>query len=228
VEPEYPTCKIARLCDLVDVGLLRFHLNCSSLQEYVDAHELLLRGAREMQLLKAHPFPSNAEAFVEAVLEAHRCLFRHVFPLTAGRFREPAASDFDVTVFGGDRKHQRQGWDPEHIQEGVEHAFSYATSNALTPVGRSAAFLAHFLRVHPFTDGNGRIGRLFVERICSDAGIVLGPWSNDGKGRRRYIRALETAHACHTHHGHASNAKLAAWIQTHVVGSFTPDDEDPV
>lgn len=61
------------------------------------------------------------------------------------------------------------------------------------PVTRAAIAHHDFETIHPFTDGNGRVGRLLLNLMLMQAGyppaLVLREW------RTRYIQALQSAHA---------------------------------
>lgn len=60
------------------------------------------------------------------------------------------------------------------------------------PVTRAAIAHHDFEAIHPFTDGNGRVGRLLLNLMLMQAGyppaLVLREW------RTRYIQALQAAH----------------------------------
>ena len=61
----------------------------------------------------------------------------------------------------------------------------------LHPITHAAVHHAWFERIHPFTDGNGRVGRLVLNFMLIQRGyppaVILA------SQRRRYLRALETA-----------------------------------
>jgi fido (protein-threonine AMPylation protein) len=55
-------------------------------------------------------------------------------------------------------------------------------------------FLEQFFAIHPFVDGNGRIGRLYLERVALEHGFEFDLAMPNHKARRSYLRALEHAH----------------------------------
>ena len=63
------------------------------------------------------------------------------------------------------------------------------------PIARAAAFHAMFERIHPFPDGNGRVGRLLINYMLEQAGYPPIALKNDAHGA--YKKALEDwqAHA---------------------------------
>ncbi len=71
----------------------------------------------------------------------------------------------------------------------------FNASNASEPVlGRAAIAHVYFESIHPFEDGNGRIGRLLVEKVLSQAvsrPILIAVSKVLEKGRKDYYAALE-------------------------------------
>lgn len=206
VAPEYASCKKKRLCDIVDPGLLLFH-GAYSLDAYREAQDMLLRGVRALEAKQQEPLPESENDFVRAVRDAHRSLFIHVLPKIAGEFR----SEMDDVTFGGDGRNKREGFPHDEVEAGVRASFRLARQAAGTPARKCAAFLEMFFRVHPFLDGNGRIGRFFVQKIGRANGKVIRQWASSGRSRRRYVTALEYAHHWH-HQGVDGLTYLERWI----------------
>ncbi|MCL2820269.1 MAG: Uma2 family endonuclease [Oscillospiraceae bacterium] len=100
---------------------------------------------------------------VEDFLTAHRlitdCLIKE-----AGTFRAG-----DVGVFDGD-KAIHLGARPQFVPKLVEELFSWAEVSDLHPVLKSAVLHYEIETIHPFEDGNGRIGRLWQT-------LVLAKWN---------------------------------------------------
>lgn len=220
VIPEYSTCKEMRLCDLVDPGLLLLAYHLESVEEYKEAHNRLLRGMFELEMRRLEPWSTSESGFVEAILDAHRTLFAHALPHIAGRFR----IDGEDVTFGGIGANKREGAAPGDIEAGVKSAFKLAMKADWTVERRSAAFLEKFFRVHPFLDGNGRVARFFVQKICRAEGKQIPLWHTEGKSRRKYLSALEYAHRHYLDKGEQALYYLEAWLRQQIV---TADEGDP-
>ena len=89
---------------------------------------------------------------------------------------------------------------PEHVQGLLENLCTFSNSNDLPAVVQAAMAHAQFETIHPFVDGNGRIGRALIHLIIRQRGLVtrvippisliLATWSDDyitGLTNTRYI-----------------------------------------
>jgi len=61
--------------------------------------------------------------------------------------------------------------------------------NNLTPIRRATIFHLLFEVIHPFEDGNGRLGRIFMNAILIEGGFINVAFRN----RKEYIKALRKA-----------------------------------
>lgn len=187
----------SRLCEQVDVGLLSLvdDLTFSSLKAaYSDITTRVY--AASIIVSDLNLVPSNAERFVDWLKEWHGFIFGHAVPSVAGRFR---AADEPI-IFGGDEgeRHSRHGTDGPLIEQDLKE-WVYAGMCRLidareAPEVTMALFLQRFFEVHPFIDGNGRIGRLFLAGLARTFGRVWVGADDELVDKREYIRALCSAH----------------------------------
>lgn len=123
---------------------------------------------------------------VDRLLLFHRMLLSNIDESIAGRFR-------------GEGEYVRVGTHiaaaPERI-EGLmsEMVVRYASNLAAHPVERLARFHLQFENIHPFLDGNGRIGRVALNYLLQQLGFP--PVIIRTKGKEKYyamLREFDTA-----------------------------------
>ena len=89
---------------------------------------------------------------------------------------------------------------PEEVGRLLEDLCAFCNTDSLSPVVQAALAHAQFETIHPFVDGNGRIGRILVHlilrrrgltvRISPPISLVLATWSMDyveGLTAMRYL-----------------------------------------
>jgi len=110
----------------------------------------------------------------------HRMLIGNIDDPIAGRFRQKG----EYVRVGS---HIAPA--PEHVERLIEAALAeYGADHDATPLDRIARFHSEFERVHPFCDGNGRIGRVLMNVQLISSGFPLVIVRNKEKGR--YYEAL--------------------------------------
>lgn len=116
-------------------------------QNAYEAYELLLQ-------LNPHS--------VDDLLHAHRLMMQGLVPEN-GRFRSKG-----VGIFDGDQLIHMAP--PAHfVPEHIQNLFSWYEQSEMHPLIKSAIFHYEFEFIHPFSDGNGRIGRMWHS-------LLLGQW----------------------------------------------------
>jgi fido (protein-threonine AMPylation protein) len=177
--------------------------------------------------------PLDPDSFVNVLCSLHEQMFRDV-PIFRGSVRREDVS------FGGEGSHRLTGAAPDDIERllrelctrlGTDlHSLTGTASQDLDRQRRSlsrvcARFLEEFFRIHPFADGNGRIGRLLIWKVCLGFGYAfnLQRATATGSDRTSYIKALQHAHqhapkSEHPHkHVHGDYLSvLSRWIYKHL------------
>ena len=126
---------------------------------------------------------------IDDFLKAHRLMTENLVK-ESGRFRSG-----DVGVFDGDRV-VHIGARPQFVPTLMEELFTWAKESNLHPVLKSAILHYEIETIHPFEDGNGRMGRLWQT-------LVLAKWNSMFawipmesilfQNRPQYYQAIEAA-----------------------------------
>jgi len=64
---------------------------------------------------------------------------------------------------------------PEKLQDGLDNLFNYINNNDHEPIIKTAISHIEFEALHPFKDGNGRIGRMLITLLLWKYGIISTP-----------------------------------------------------
>lgn len=99
---------------------------------------------------------------VQDLLQAHRLMMQGLVPEN-GRFRSRG-----VGIFDGDRL-VHMAPPAELVPEHIANLFAWYEESSLHPLLKSAIFHYEFEFIHPFMDGNGRMGRMWHS-------LLLGKW----------------------------------------------------
>lgn len=118
------------------------------------------------------------------ILELHQLIQRNIDDDSAGSFRRG-----NVKIIGSK-------WEPPQgivVEEEVKLLFEWYNDNKKTlhPVELAGLFHHKFLQVHPFADGNGRVGRELLNFILkrNDYPMLIIPVEQ----RQEYLESLEEA-----------------------------------
>lgn len=118
------------------------------------------------------------------IRDLHFLILNNIDKDNAGKYRQK-----NVTISGSQHK------PPEHfkVAELMEDMISWyhGKKNELHPVELSVYLHHKFTYVHPFLDGNGRVGRLLMNFVLLRNGYPLAVIK--AKDRERYMESLEKA-----------------------------------
>lgn len=64
---------------------------------------------------------------------------------------------------------------PELLQDGIDELFQYIGKSKDTPLLKAAISHVEFEALHPFKDGNGRIGRMLITLLLWQSGVISAP-----------------------------------------------------
>jgi Fic family protein len=65
---------------------------------------------------------------------------------------------------------------PEHLQAGMDGLFQYLEASEDIPLIKAAVSHVEFEALHPFKDGNGRIGRMIITLLLWQSGVISAPY----------------------------------------------------
>jgi Fic family protein len=122
-------------------------------------------------------------------LKAHKLMTQGLVK-ESGRFRSG-----DVGVFDGD-KAVHIGARPQFVPQLIEDLFRWAKESELHPVLKSAILHYEIENIHPFADGNGRMGRLWQTLLLAQWNAIFAWIPMESvlyQNRPRYYQAIEDA-----------------------------------
>lgn len=124
---------------------------------------------------------------VKDFLKAHKLMTQGLITET-GNFRsgDVAVFDGDVVIHVGAR--------PQFVLQLVEDLFVWAKESELHPVLKSAILHYEIETIHPFADGNGRIGRLWQTLILAKWNPIFAWMPMESvlyQNRPRYYQAIQ-------------------------------------
>lgn len=65
---------------------------------------------------------------------------------------------------------------PEHLKSGLDELFMFIDQSDFHPLIKTAIFHVEFESLHPFNDGNGRVGRIFITLMLWQLGQIARPY----------------------------------------------------
>ena len=185
----------------VDILAARHVLDTEKPRTPEEKEVLLLSKAYE----ELHSAQRPPRLSTDYILGLHRRFFPEGLGLEAGpvgRLKEAPNVIYSVT----EGRMVFEATPPERTEAELESLIKWADEDAgmLPPAVAAALFFAEFQAIHPFGDGNGRVGRflnLMLLRQLGHRNVCLVPI--DGRffrTRNRYYEALRTTNAGRSYH----------------------------
>jgi Fic family protein len=106
----------------------------------------------------------------DTILAIHRSLLAASDPDVAGRWREE-----QVWVGSSSLSPHDADFVPPHadrVQELIEDLVAFSQRTDIPALAHAALLHAQFETIHPFTDGNGRTGRVLVHTVLRERGVT--------------------------------------------------------
>lgn len=120
-----------------------------------------------------------------SIKSLHQLVLKNIDADNAGRYRQ-----VNVLISGANHKPPQAVQVPEQMEAFIEW---YTTdAQTLHPVERAARVHGEFVKIHPFTDGNGRTSRLLMNLVLMQSGFPATVI--EVEQRLAYYEALDTAH----------------------------------
>jgi len=128
----------------------------------------------------------------ETILDIHRALLGSTHPVLAGRWRSEVV--WIGSYSGGPPKAQFVPPSVERIPAAIDDLCDFMARTDMPVFLQAMVTHAHFETIHPFPDGNGRVGRALVHALLRRDGLTKSATLPISAGivsqKHRYIEAL--------------------------------------
>lgn len=119
--------------------------------------------------------------------------------------------------------------EPNRIPELMNDLVRYLNGAAHSPLVQAALVHAQFETIHPFTDGNGRVGRALIHTVLTRRGLtptaVLPVSLVLSTLRGAYIAGLTECRYSGPPHSEAAMRGLSQWVETFTGAALTAADQ---
>jgi fido (protein-threonine AMPylation protein) len=127
----------------------------------------------------------------------HWFMFNNVLS-NAGEIRKDSDPNGGMIYFGGAKNQQRKqefhGTLPSRIDAKLDEAFAHLSWDTDQPIRQAMRFYQQFVYIHPFYDGNGRIGRVIISTYLFHFDYYVLWMAFDGSNNIQFINKLNKCH----------------------------------
>lgn len=179
-----------------------------------------LLGIYEQVFNRKSPFLKSLPKWI------HKTIYDGLY-VNAGQYRLTSDPGGGKVFFGPQHAQMREqkfrGNSPKNIERDVAKALEYFDLRDYDPLMRCLKFYQEFVFIHPFYDGNGRIGRLIANIYLTGYGLLL-LW-NEFDSKTKFIDKLNW---CHNSQSDESYQVLYNFVKKHLysLAKFEDLDED--
>lgn len=138
-------------------------------QETLEVH------AYRMSMVRVQTMMAKSITISTDILcEAHKKLLSH----TRGHEKEPGSFKTEQNYLADSNQGRIMfiPIDPSNLQDGLGKLFSYINESDEHALIRTALAHVEFEALHPFNDGNGRIGRILITLMLWKLGMISSPY----------------------------------------------------
>ena len=110
--------------------------------------------------------------------ELLRVCHQHLLGFTRGREKSPGQfkTEQNYLIDVASRQILFTPISPEDLEHGLRRLFSYIDASTDHPLIKTAIAHVEFESLHPFNDGNGRIGRILITLMLWKLGLITKPY----------------------------------------------------
>lgn len=118
---------------------------------------------------------------------------------------------------------------PEHVPPLLEDLVAYLNGASHSPIVQAALVHAQFETIHPFTDGNGRVGRALIHTVLTRRGLtpeaILPVSLVLSTLRAHYVRGLTAYRHADSAASPAAHEARATWIEVFAEAVMTAAEQ---
>jgi len=172
--------------------LIRDFLVANGIEAAEEAEELIASSYEF--LLESYQLKEFPESFKLLAREFHLKMYQNILS-NAGEYRQPHDKNGGVVIFGIQRTAESpyRGSPAGQIEQDLDQAFQFLQKNDPNPIKNAVTFYQKFVRIHPFYDANGRIGKLLVSHYLNYYNYHIN-WHGLEQHKNKWFKKLNACH----------------------------------